>query len=271
LNSLRPKPLGNGFFAFLFPHVPLVPDTPEDVSDVGRSAAGDVELFPSDEQLSQRALWICFLIVLGWSFLGLAGALPLYLVDTPCLADQGSQSVYGGSFSALHDLSLLRLLRFIDNGANVSTTNLISIQKRADGDDPQNIRPRIIVLTVLTIVLALLPALWKVMKEFNNLAAYRKRWTESRCENKEMGWLSVRDAPGFTGWGEKRLKDFILKSGLSSSLDRNGSSNRNGNGNRKKSQPHYQRARGGYDESEPFNESEKARLEVDVQSLFTVW
>ncbi|THV01445.1 hypothetical protein K435DRAFT_750308 [Dendrothele bispora CBS 962.96] len=266
--DLRPKPLGNGLFAFLHPPVPLVPDTPDDVSDAGRSATEDVELFPSDEQLSQRALWMCFLIALGWSFLGLAGALPLYLVDTPCLADQGPQSTHGGSYSALHDLSLLRLLRYIDNGGNVSVANLISVQKRADGSDPQNIRPRIIVLTVLTIVLALLPALWKITKEFNNLAAYRKRWIETKCQNKEMGWLSVRDAPGFKGWGEKRLKDFILKSGLSSSLDQNGGSSRNGNG--RKNQSFLQRSRHGDDESEPFNESEKAGLEVDVQSLFTV-
>ncbi|KAF5374939.1 hypothetical protein D9758_000569 [Tetrapyrgos nigripes] len=267
--DLRPKPLGRGLFAFLFPHVPLVPDTPSDVSDAGHSPAEDAELFPSDEQLSQRALWISFLIVLGWSFLGLVGALPLYLVTTPCLADQNPQSVYGGSFSAIHDLSLLRLLRFIDSGAgNVSTSNLLSLHKRADGDDPQNIRPRIIVLTVLTIVLVLLPALWKILREFTRLVAYRKRWIETKCENKEMGWLSARDAPGFSGWGERRLKDFILKSGLSSSLDQNGGSNRNGNGRRH--HPLRQETQYRDQELEPFKESEKANLEVDVQSLFSV-
>ena len=56
--SIRPKPLGSSWFAFLFPHVPLVPSLPSDVSDAGRSPEIDSELFPSDEQLNQRALWI---------------------------------------------------------------------------------------------------------------------------------------------------------------------------------------------------------------------
>ncbi|KIK70577.1 hypothetical protein GYMLUDRAFT_148994 [Collybiopsis luxurians FD-317 M1] len=255
---LRPKPLGTGLSAFLHPHVPLVPDMPSDVSDVGHSAVGDANLFPSDEQLAQRTIWTCFLIVLGWSILGLL-TLPLYLVSIPCLANQPPEAVFGGSYSALQDLSLTRLLRAFD-ASNVSSNALISIHKRAS-NDPQNLRPRIIVLTVFAVVLSLFPALWKILREFDKHVAYRKRWIETKCQGLEMAWLSARNAPGFVGWGEKHLKDFILKTGLSSSLDKSGA----GNGSRSAGRPSRDRT-----EREPLNDSEKAALEVDIQSLFSI-
>ncbi|KAJ3857286.1 hypothetical protein EV368DRAFT_30619 [Lentinula lateritia] len=261
--NLRPKPLGSGFFAFLFPHVPLVPSLPPDVSDAGQSTSGDTRLFPSDEQLAQRAIWISLLIVLAWSFLGLVGALPLYLVTIPCLASQPSTSVFGGSYSALQDLSLVRLLRSFD-ASDISPNALVTIRKRATGD-PQNLRARIIVLTVLAI-LALFPALWKIIREFNKLVAYRSLWIETRCQGIEMAWLSARKAPGFVGWGEKHLKDFILRTGLSSSLDRNGNGG-HGNGPRSATQ---QRITSRHSEREPLDDSEKANLEVDIQSLFSI-
>ncbi|KAG6842425.1 hypothetical protein C0991_007555 [Blastosporella zonata] len=267
--DLRPKPLGTGVFAFLFPHVPLVPSLPSDVPKSGRSAADNADIFPSDEELSQRTLWISFLIVLGWSIIGLAGALPLYLVSIPCLADSDNVAVFGGAYSMLQDLSLLRLLRLFDNGS-ISTSNLIQLKARASSsDDPQNARVRVIVLTVLTLVLGLLPALWKIIKEFNKLVAYRKEFAEVLCEGKELGWLSANDAPGFVGWGEKRFKDFMLKTGLSSSMEpRNGradartrNGNGNGNGERRGHRP---------EEMQPLTKTEEANVEVDIQSLFSI-
>ena len=103
ISSLRPKPLGRSFWAFLFPHVPLVPSVPSDVSDAGRSPAKDAQLFPSDEQLSQRVLWICTLIVAGWTVLALAAFLPLYMVSTPCLADSVPPARFSGVYSALQE------------------------------------------------------------------------------------------------------------------------------------------------------------------------
>ncbi|KAI5898056.1 uncharacterized protein SCHCODRAFT_080873 [Schizophyllum commune H4-8] len=246
--DLRPKSLGSGFFAFLHPPVPLVPDVPANVDDAGKSLKTDAELFPSDEQLSQRVIWISFLIVLGWSILALAGCLPLYLASTPCLADY-SQAQYGGAYSTLQDLSLMRLLRMLDQG-DVSIKNLL-VTRADDSDDRYNVRPRIIVLTVLVIVLALLPALWKIIKEFNALVAYRQRWLNVKCDNEELAWLSVRDAPGFIGWGEKQIKDFIIKCGLSSTLDR----------------------RSGRHQSEKRRwdaDAENTNMEVDIKSLFSI-
>lgn len=263
-SSIRPKPLSDGFFAFLFPPVPLVPSLPSDVSDAGRSSVTDAELFPADEQLSQRAIWISFLICFGWMILGLVGALPLYIINTPCHVDLPSASTFGGGYDTLQDLSLSRLLRLLQSG-DINTANLAAIHRRAVGDsDNQNLRARIIILTVLVLVLALLPALWKIIKEFNILVAYRKRWIEVRCEGREMGWLSATDAPGFVGWGEKKLKDFLLASGLSSSLDRN--PRRTGSISRSHSRGRMQQRSA---EDEPLNSDDKIP-DIDVENLFSI-
>ncbi|KAG8898221.1 hypothetical protein FRB99_007589 [Tulasnella sp. 403] len=187
--SLRPRHLSSGLLAFLHPPVPIVPALPEDTSAYGNSPVDDAHLFPSDEQLSQRLLWVALLIALGWTLLGLIGALPLYLVSTPCLANSSPSLTYGSAYSTLTDLSLVRLLRMYDN-YNVSTSdNQSNVMRRAviDGHDrTDNARARLIVLTVLTILLGVLPVLWKLWKEFRLVANYRARWLEVRCGGIEM-------------------------------------------------------------------------------------
>lgn len=202
-------------------------------------------------------------MVLAWSLLALAGLLPLYMVDTPCLARSIPAASFTGAYSVLQDLSLLRLLRLVDDGTVTTTTDLaspLSTREIINGRDraPQG-RTRIIILTVFAIVLGVLPALHMVLREFNTLVAYRKRWLTVRCQGLEMGWLSARQAPGFVGWGEKRLKDFIVKSALSYSMD----SNESGNGD---SNTRTRRRRRNRD----WDNQEKAQLEIDIQSLFSI-
>ncbi|KAI0651968.1 hypothetical protein C8Q79DRAFT_1018843 [Trametes meyenii] len=256
--SFRPKPLGRSFWAFLFPPVPLVPSLPSDVSDAGRSPAKDAALFTSDEQLSQRVLWVCTLIAAGWTVLALAGFLPLYMVSMPCLADSAPRPHYTGVFSVLQDLSLLRLLQVLDAGQVTTTSDfraILSVREIVSGQDfAPKARVRIIIVTVLALVLGLLPVLWKILKEFNRTVAYRERWLEVHCQGLEMGWLSARRAPGFVGWGEKRLKDYLVKIGLSSCLDM---SDRNARSRRRR-------------RAQEMNNEERGEFEVDVQSLFSV-
>lgn len=266
---LRPRPLGSSFFAFLFPKVPLVPPVPSDVSDAGRSAAQDLKLFPSDEELSQRALWIALTIALGWSFLALAGALPLYLINTPCNASYPPSSIYSGGYSTLTDLSLLRLLRLIESG-KITSSNISTNKRRAliSNSDPYHSRIRVIVLTMLVILLGVLPALIKIIREFNRVVAYRRRWLEVKCDGKDLGWLSARKAPGFAGWGEKQFKDYLVKIGLSSSLG--DAAKRNGGGARPRNGEKRTRRR--EEERQPLNRPEETNnAEVDVQSLFSIW
>ena len=267
--SLRPRPLSSSFFAFLFPKVPLVPPVPSDVSNAGRSAAQDSRLFPSDEELSQRALWIALIIALGWSFLALAGALPLYLINTPCNASYPPSSIYSGGYSTLTDLSLLRLLRLIQSG-NITSSNISTNERRAliSNSDPYHSRIRVIVLTAMVILLGVLPALIKIIREFNRVVAYRRRWLEVKCEGKDLGWLSARKATGFAGWGEKQFKDYLVKIGLSSSLGE--AAKRNGGGARPRNGE--KRIRRREEERQPLNRPEETNnAEVDVQSLFSIW
>lgn len=262
--SIRPKPVGSGFFAWLFPPVPLVPEVPSDVSNAGRSPATDAQLFPSDEQLSQRTLWVALLIAIGWSILALGGALPLYLVNTPCNSQYPSPSTWGGGYSTLQDLSLLRLLKLVDNGEITADNVQTALAARAFDDDSYHTRIRIIVLVAITILLGLIPPLIKIVREFNVVVAHRKRWLEVQCQGKDLGWLSAKKAPGFATWGEKQFKDYLVKIGLSSQLGdaarRNGTSRRNGQTRRDR------RA----EEEQPLNNEEEMNSEVDIQTLFSI-
>lgn len=232
---------------------------PSDVSDAGKSIAGDARLFPSDEQLSQRTIWLGFLICFGWTILGLGGALPLYLVSTQCLALSADQGTTSGAYSVVQDLSLLRLLQLFENG-DVSTANTFKGLSSRAVDNPRNIkstaRIRTVALTILVLFLGVLPVLWKILKEFNRLVAHRRRWIQVKCEEKEMGWLSAAKAPGFVGWGEKRLKDYLLKGGLSSTLESSSENTRTGRRKQRR------RPTGGH--------IDEKGLEIDVQSLFSI-
>ncbi|KAF9229033.1 hypothetical protein BS17DRAFT_688271 [Gyrodon lividus] len=259
--DLRAKRLSSSISSFLFPPVPLVPSIPTDASNMGRSATTDAELFPSDEQLTQRVLSVSLLVVIGWAIVGLGGALPLYLVSIPCLAQSSGAGQYSGVFSTLQDLSLLRLLPLLDNG-NAPISVLTTLREVVNGtDETSKARLRIIILTLLTIFLSTLPALGIVLWEFNRLIAFRSQWLEIRCGGKEMGWLSAKKAPGFSNWGEKRIKDHLSKLGLGSLLERE--SRRSGNRFR-----HTTRQSPSY--SSASQSSESSGSDVDVQGLFSV-
>ncbi|KAI0962461.1 hypothetical protein AcV7_001301 [Taiwanofungus camphoratus] len=253
--GLRPAPLGRSLLAFMSPNMPFIPSITADVSNAGKSAARDAELFPSDEELSLRTLWTSTLIVSGWTILGMGGLLPLYMVSTPCLARSAPPFEYSGMYSALQDLSLLRILQLLDHG-HVTTADEQASREIVNGHDAApNIRIRLIILTIFAIVLGLLPALWLIIREFNKMVAYRERWENVHCQGQELGWLSARQAPGLVGWGEKRVKEFFIKTGLSSSLEMN----EGGDG-------HTRRRR----RTQDYSEAEKARFEIDVQSLFSI-
>lgn len=180
------------------------------------------------------------------------------MVSTPCIADSTIPARFAGVYSALQDLSLLRLLHLIDAG-QMTTSELrvlpLSAREIVNGADAApHARIRIIIATALAITLGLLPVLWWILKEFNKTVSYWERWAEVRCQGIEMGWLPARHAPGFAGFGERRLKDYLVKIGLSSSLD--SSNDRNARSKRRRRAQQL--------------DQEKGELEIDVQSLFSV-
>jgi calcium permeable stress-gated cation channel len=209
---------------------------------------------------------------MGWSLLALAGALPLYLVDTNCLARTTPRQAGTGVYSTLQDLSLIRLLQLYAEEHHNNHSGLL--RRASSSSGLSNARIRIIVLTILAIVLGVLPALWKILREFTKLVNYRNLWINTRCGGQDMVWLSARQAPGFVGWGEKRLKDFLLKAGLSSGMEGSRGSSRDGRrtvagstgrpGSRRPTEEQPLTApegRGSSDDSGP---------EIDIQGLFTI-
>lgn len=270
---MRPEPLKDTLWAFLLPHVPLIPSLPGEDELANSGAARDI---PSDGQLSQRVLWICFLIVVGWSLLGLVGALPLYLINTPCLSHSLPQASFGGVYSTLQDLSVLRLLQLLEDesiSTSAGSSNFVTRATVNGNNITPNIKTRLIILTVFVLVLAMLPALWKLLREYVKLVKYRRHWLEVKCEGLELGWLSADKAPGLANWGEKRVKEFIVKVGLSATLDKNvggigtgGPMAGIGSGYRARTLSE----RLGTSEKKAVTSDEKATLEIDVRSLFTI-
>ncbi|CAE6524811.1 unnamed protein product [Rhizoctonia solani] len=266
--NLRPPPLRSTFWAFLFPPVPLVPDLSSHAP------------FPSDGQLAQRTLWVAFLLVLGWTIVGLVGVLPLYLVDTPCLGDYSPRTAFGGRVSTLQDLSLLRLLKMYDEGT-VNTTYGPGLGRRAivDGSDrTPAARTRLIILTVFVIVLFAFPALFKLLREWTNVLACRQRWLEE-LHSADVVWLRANRAPGFQGWGEGRVKDLLVRCGLTSKLGGEGNNTSRSAGSRSAStrSPGPMRSFGGSGDDHGrrnlSGEVERAQDEggeVDVHGIFTV-
>ncbi|KDQ20481.1 hypothetical protein BOTBODRAFT_308811 [Botryobasidium botryosum FD-172 SS1] len=262
--ELRPAPLRNTFWAFLFPPVPMAPNFASDVPEALGPLEADAKLFPSDEELTQRVLWVAFLLVLGWTVLGLVGALPLYLIATPCIGQSATHPQRGGGYTTLQDLSLLRLLQVLDHhttfvGASISQTRAIvdSI------DEAANARIRLIILAVLVLVLAVLPAMRKIYKEFNNLAAHRRRWLDIKCDGIDMVWVRAEDAPGFIGWGEAKIKEFLTRNGLSVSLG--GAAGSPVRGERTLRRNDSRRS-----QRNEAQETEKALPGIDVKGIFSV-
>lgn len=215
LSSRRPPPLPPSFWAFLFPSVPFVPKVPSSVPDVpdSNSCLNSI-LFLSDDELSQRAIWIAFLLVLGWSLASLAVAMPLYVVDTPCTGDTLPNAKYGGQYSALHDLSLIRLLRLLPRGSVSTGSAVLHRRLFVDGvDESRKARSRLLGLTILVVVLAVAASLL-LFREFHKLLSYRRLWLRVRCGEMEMGWLSAGQTPGLASLGEDAVKEVFADNGL---------------------------------------------------------
>ncbi len=251
--------------------------------------------FPSDEQLAQRSLWVVFLIALGWCFLALLAALPIYTVNTPCVSSS-TQPTYGGRYGTLADLSIIRLLKMLDNGT-LSTVNqqALALGKHArslvhdarvlhrrlideSGHDLSGeAERRLIALCVIIVALALLPALCMIWYEFSRLANYYDIWDKGRCEGVELAYLSCGTsnhllsgkrggAWGWRGWGEGQVKAFFRKNGLGSGTSMGGPTSKStsaidillkGNEERRKKV----NLEGG----------EKAEPEINITGVFSVW
>ncbi|KAG8822531.1 hypothetical protein FRC17_009553 [Serendipita sp. 399] len=293
--GLRPPALSNGFFAFLHPPVPLVPGLPSN-SDIdearearinpqpGQATPDPCQLLTSDDQLAQRTLWIVFLICLVWSLVALVIGLPLYMVETPCLPRSGPDIQYGGRYGTLQDLSVLRLLRMMDDGTLNPTSSKVGELWRRLVNNGRDLAPnaygRLIGLCVIVIVLAILPALWKLWNEFRKLSNYNKAWNELRCEGFEMGYLSCGTgnsiflgnrggAWGWRGWGEGKVKAFFRQAGLGGGTGLRVEPIKPGE-RAALAGPSEKHGRRHREQPSPGSSEERADAEINVTSVFSV-
>ena len=140
--------------------------------------------------------------------------MPLYVVDTPCTGDTLPNAKYGGQYSALHDLSLIRLLRLLPRGSVSTGSAVLHRRLFVDGvDESRKARSRLLGLTILVVVLAVAASLL-LFREFHKLLSYRRLWLRVRCGEMEMGWLSAGQTPGLASLGEDAVKEVFADNGL---------------------------------------------------------
>lgn len=237
----RSRSLSKSFWAFFSLQFHAPPR--RDDRDVPGAVSNNVDFnldsaqFPSDERLAQSTLWHTFIVVCFWSIVGL-GALPAYLVRTPCVAHVLSNDILGGRFSTMQDLSLFRLLILLDHDALTAP----------------NIRTRIIIVGALVVAVMTVSAL-RFLYEFNRVVIHRRRWLDIKCGGVEMAWLSLADARGFAGWNENVLKDYLVKIGLSQGF-------KDDSGNQSNTMTS--------DFALGEGPSKRKDLEIDVQNLFSI-
>ena len=81
----------------------------------------------------------------------------------------------------------MRVLQLFDN-RDVSTRSNASVLEIVNGEDlKRRARLRVIIVTVLLIVVGLLPALVKILREYSMLVAFRRKWTDVHLQRKRDG------------------------------------------------------------------------------------
>ena len=162
----------------------------------------------------------------------LAGALPLYIANVPCLGTTSPRNALGGRLGTLTDLSLLRLLNALDPSlespsrsesisaaANLASSRMSLLHSVHSGPARRalsdTIAPaissahvRLIIVLVLIGLITLLGGLVLVLRVFRMMESQRRKM------NEEAQWvdvvvLSKEEVPGWTG-GEARLRERLV-------------------------------------------------------------
>lgn len=217
------------------------------------------------------------------------------MINTPCVSSS-TQPTYGGRYGTLADLSILRLLKMLDNGT-LSTVNqqafALGRHARSLVGDARDLHRRmldqrgndisgeaerrLIALCVIIVVLVLLPALWHLWREFSRLASYYDMWDKGRCEGVEMAylgcgtsnrWLSGKrgGAWGWRGWGEGQIKAFFRKAGLGSGPGMGGPISKSTSAIDVLLKDHDERRK-----KKNVEGNEKAEAEINITGVFSVW
>ncbi|KAF9519867.1 hypothetical protein BS47DRAFT_1357887 [Hydnum rufescens UP504] len=179
---------------------------------------------------------------------------------------------YGGQYSALHDLSVIRLLRLLHRGSVTPDEGVLQRRLLVDGvDESHKARLRLLVLSIMVIVLVM-AALLMLYREFNKLLSYRRLWLRVRCDDMEIGWLSLDQTPGLTGLGEEAVKDVFAGNGLVSA--RRGRNSVGSNESRRRRSTALARQGPQHDEHSESDDANNSSYtdgnDIDVTGVFSV-
>ena len=166
--------------------------------------------------LAQRTMFTGLKLAALSSFIALGAALPMFLVDVPCLSQTSPQNVLGGRTGSMTDLSLLRLLNALDPSPDSdSTSNFLHIPLLSRAL-PSTIAPaissarvRMIILLVLITVLSVGGGLFTIAQSYAALSKYRKNFAEQVCGGLSMVFIPSKCAPGWSGLTEEKIKIWL--------------------------------------------------------------
>lgn len=155
------------------------------------------------------------------SLVALAAALPLYLVNTPCLDATSPSNTLGGRTGSLTDMSLLRLLNSLDpSPGSQSTSSQLHLQAYIRAL-PSTIAPaigsarvRLIVLLVIITVLGCGGGLFVLFRAYTAFARYHKRFELEICGGMDMVIIPLQRAKAWSGLSEEGIRRWIGERGL---------------------------------------------------------
>lgn len=199
----RSRPSRWSFLAFLFPfaHMPSL-------------ASPSAPL--SSPAIAQRTMFTALKLAALSSLVALGAALPLFLVNVPCLSDTSPRNDLGGRLGSLTDLSLLRLLNAMDPSADSKSTSNFLHLPLVSRALPSTISPaissariRLIIILVLISVLSFGGGLFAIARAYAALSRYRRHYRDRICGGTSMAFISAQSAKAWEGLTEEKHRSWL--------------------------------------------------------------
>jgi hypothetical protein len=167
----------------------------------------------SSAAIAQRTMFTGLKLAALSSLLALGAALPLFMVQVPCLSETSPRNDLGGRLGSLTDLSLLRLLNALDPSPDSDSTSSFLHLPLFLRALPSTISPaissariRLIIILVLISVLSVGGGLFAIARVYAALSKYRQDFRERICGGMSMVYISAHHAKAWEGLTEEKIK-----------------------------------------------------------------
>lgn len=167
----------------------------------------------SSAAIAQRTMLAGLKLAALSSLVALGAALPLFLVNVPCLSETSPRNELGGRLGSLTDLSLLRLLNALHPSPDSdSTSNFLRIPL-ASRALPSTISPaissariRLIIILVLIATLSVGGGLFAIARAYAALSKYRQEYRDVVCGGLSMAFIPAPRVKSWEGLTEEKIK-----------------------------------------------------------------